>query len=428
VTGTEKIGWDQLANAASDLAHYQYLGYVDDVPQVLTNVACATTSANGAFPCTASLPKMTVGSHRLDLAAQQIDGAQQVSARSPALQLNVVASRTSTVVTQLPRNITTYDGVQLAVDTLATGLPAPSSLAVAPDGRVFIAGRDGNILVWQNGTGLAAPALRLTDVAQTSDVGLVSLSLDPEFSSKGLVFVAYAAGDASGGFAYRVLRLRDTSGVFGQAAAILEERAPSAPLHSPRIRVAADHTVYVTLPANDQSTAESYASYAGKMIRITANGTTPRDNPGATPVILSGQAVAGGFDWHPATGHLWLAGHDWSGRDFIMDFVQGPRSAATFESPVDPSGVTFYAQRRIAGFVNDLFIGALNGRHLRRVHFSQSDPSRIEITEHLFDGQFGRISDVAVGPDGALYFCTSNAGTTSVGAGDDRLIRVTNGP
>jgi glucose/arabinose dehydrogenase len=111
-----------------------------------------------------------------------------------------------------------------------------------------------------------------------------------------------------------------------------------------------------------------------------------------------------------------------------MDFVQGPRSAATFESPVDPSGVTFYAQRRIAGFVNDLFIGALNGRHLRRVHFSQSDPSRIEITEHLFDGQFGRISDVAVGPDGALYFCTSNAGTTSVGAGDDRLIRVTNGP
>jgi glucose/arabinose dehydrogenase len=427
VTGTEKIGWDQAASSAGDLAHYQYLGYVDDVPQVLTNAACATSAANGAFPCTASLPKMTVGSHQLELAVQEIDGSRRVGARSPVLQLNVVASKTSTVVTELRGKITTYDGLQLVVDTLATGLPAPSSLAVAPDGRVFITGRDGNIFVWQNGKVLAAPALQLNDVAKTSDVGLISLSLDPEFSSNGIVFVAYAAGDARSGFAYRVLRLRDANGVFGQAAAILEDRVPSAPVHSPRIRVAADHTVYVTLPANDQSTAESYASYGGKMLRITADGTTPRDNPGATPVILSGQAVAGGFDWHPATGHLWLAGRDWPGRDFIMDVAQGPRSAATFESVVDPSGTAFYAQRRIAGFVNDLFIGALNGRHLRRVHFSQSDPNHIEITEHLFDGQYGRISDVAVGTDGAIYFCTSNAGTTSAGPGDDRLIRVTNG-
>jgi glucose/arabinose dehydrogenase len=429
VTGSEKIGWDQPANTAADLTHYQYLGYVDDAPQVLANATCATTASSGAFPCTASLPKMTVGLRRLELAVQEIDGAKRMSDRSPALQLNVVASKTSTstVATQLPRNLTTYDGIQLIADTLATGLPAPSSIAVAPDGRVFVAGRNGSILVWQNGKVLPAPAFQLSDVAQTSDVGLIGLSLDPEFSSNGLVFVAYAAGNASGGFSYRVLRLHDANGVFGQAAAILEERALSAPVHSPRVRVAADHTVYVTLPANDQSTAESYASYVGKMLRITANGTTPRDNPGATPVVLSGQAVAGGFDWQATTGHLWLAGRDWPGRDFIMDIVQGPRSAATFESLVDPSGAVFYTRRGIAGFVNDLFIGALNGRHLRRVHFSQSDPSHIEITEHLFDGQYGRISDVAVGPDGALYFCTSNAGTTSAAAGDDRLIRVTNG-
>jgi glucose/arabinose dehydrogenase len=428
VTGTEKVGWDQIAANATQLARYRYLGYVDDVSSVLANVVCAAAaSASGAFPCTASLPPMTAGLHRFELAAQEIDGFQLTSARSPSIQLNVVTStaRAATVVTQLPRNITTYDGLQLVVDTLASGLPAPSSLAVAPDGRVFIAGRDGRILVWQNGKMLAAPALQLSDVAQTSDVGLIGLSLDPEFSSNGRAFVAYTAKNQRGAFVHRILRLQETNRVFGQAAVILEEPALFAPLHPPRIRVARDHTVYVTLPANDQATADSYASYAGKMLRINADGTTPRDNQAATPVISSGQAVAGGFDWHPATGHLWLAGRDWPGRDFIMDFVLGVRSAATFESPVDPSGATFYTQRRIAGFVNDLFIGALNGRHLRRVHFRQSDPNRIEITEHLFDGQYGRVSDVAVGPDGALYFCTSNAGTTSAVAGDDRLVRVT---
>jgi glucose/arabinose dehydrogenase len=429
VTGTEKIGWDQAANAATDLTHYQYLGYVDDVPQVLTNVSCAsTTSAAGTFPCSASLPKMSVGSHQLELAAQLIDGARTVSARSPALQLNVVASKTSTVVvTELPRNLTTFDGLPLVVDTLATGLAAPSSLAAAPDGRVFIAGRDGRIVVWQNGKMLAAPALQLSDVAQTSDVGLIGMSFDPDFATNGLAFVAYAARDQRGGFVHRILRLRDTNSVLGQAAVILEERVPSAPLHPPRIRVAADHTVYITLPAGDQSTAESYASYLGKMLRINQDGTTPQSNQPASPVISTGQAVVGGFDWHPATGRLWLTGLDWQGRDFVLDFLLGPSAAATFEAPVDPSGAAFYAQRRIAGFTNDFFIAALNGRHLRRVHFNRSDPRRIEITEHLFDGQYGRISDVAAGPDGALYFCTSNAGTTSAATGDDRLLRVSSG-
>jgi glucose/arabinose dehydrogenase len=110
-----------------------------------------------------------------------------------------------------------------------------------------------------------------------------------------------------------------------------------------------------------------------------------------------------------------------------MNLLLGPQSASTFESLVDPSGAAFYPQQRIAAFANDLFIAALNGRHLRRVHFNREDPKRINLTEHLFDGVYGRISDVAVGPDGALYLSTSNAGTTSATGGDDRLLRVTAG-
>ena len=223
VTGTEKIAWEQAADSASQLAHYRYVGYVDDVRQVLADATCAGTSTSSSFTCSAGLPKMSAGARQLELAVEEIDGLQRQSTRSAPLLLNVVTSRATSLAS---RPVTTYDGIQLMVDTLATGLPAPSSLAVAPDGRVFIAGRDGNIVVWQNGKVLAAPALQLRDVAQTSDVGLISVSLDAEFPSNGLVFVAYAAGDASGGFAYRVLRLREANGVFGQAAAILEERAP----------------------------------------------------------------------------------------------------------------------------------------------------------------------------------------------------------
>src|SRR5262245_66386288 len=44
VTGTEKIGWDQVADSATQLSRYQFLGFVDDVSQVLTNASCGTTA------------------------------------------------------------------------------------------------------------------------------------------------------------------------------------------------------------------------------------------------------------------------------------------------------------------------------------------------------------------------------------------------
>jgi glucose/arabinose dehydrogenase len=396
----------------------------------LANAACGSdVASNGTFPCMASLPQMSAGLHSLTLAAQQIIGAQLTSPQSAAIQLNVIPGSTTTsmvsMISQAPFTVTTFDGIPLVVQALATGLKAPSAIVVAPDGRVFIAGRDGQILVWQNGTILSSPALVLSDAAQTSDVGLIGMSLDPAFGSNGLVFIAYTARDQHGGFVHRVVRLRDTNSMFGQALTILEEPALFAPLHPPRIRVAADHMVYITLPADDRPTAESYGSYLGKLLRITQDGTTPPSNQPPSPVISSGQAVVGGFDWQPVTGRLWLTGRDWQRHDFLLDFLLGPRAASTFESLVDPSGAAFYPQRRIVGFANDLFIAALNGRHLRRVHFDRTDPKRINVTEHLFDGLYGRISDVAVAPDGALYLSTSNAGTTSAAAGDDRLLRVT---
>ena len=87
---------------------------------------------------------------------------------------------------EAPRSLTTFDGVPIVVETLATGLAAPSSLAAAPDGRVFIAGRDGTVVVWKSGRLFQKPALTLSDVAQTSDVGLIGLALDlPETLSGG---------------------------------------------------------------------------------------------------------------------------------------------------------------------------------------------------------------------------------------------------
>src|SRR5689334_10926341 len=54
VTGTEKVGWDQVADSTTQLSGYRYLGFVDNVLNVLGNVSCGATATNGAFPCSAS--------------------------------------------------------------------------------------------------------------------------------------------------------------------------------------------------------------------------------------------------------------------------------------------------------------------------------------------------------------------------------------
>ncbi len=90
VTGTEKVVWDQAANDAAALARYRYIVFIDDVPVDLTGATCSTTATNMKFPCSAALPKLSPGSHRLELAVvEDTDGGRRPSLKSGVLLLDV---------------------------------------------------------------------------------------------------------------------------------------------------------------------------------------------------------------------------------------------------------------------------------------------------------------------------------------------------
>jgi hypothetical protein len=86
----------QVANDAKELARYRYIMYIDDVPVDLASAACSTTTTNMTFPCSAALPKLSPGSHRLQLAVEkETDGERQRSLKSGALLLDVLPPNTS---------------------------------------------------------------------------------------------------------------------------------------------------------------------------------------------------------------------------------------------------------------------------------------------------------------------------------------------
>ena len=70
-----------------------------------------------------------------------------------------------------------------------------------------------------------------------------------------------------------------------------------------------------------------------------------------------------------------------------------------------------------------MLFATLRGESLRRLTFGADGSVRDE--EVLLADQLGRLREVAVGPDGAVYLTTSNRdGRGSAREGDDRILRI----
>ena len=84
-----------------------------------------------------------------------------------------------------------------------------------------------------------------------------------------------------------------------------------------------------------------------------------------------------------------------------------------------PASGMFYRGSVFSQFKGNFFFGCLRGERLIRVVL---DGRRVVSQEDLVKG-YGRIRDVAEGPDGLLYFSTSNRdGRGKPATDDDRIM------
>ena len=76
-------------------------------------------------------------------------------------------------------------------DAAVTGIGTATAFTFAPDGRMFIAQKDGNVRIFKNGQLLATPFYTVTPVNDYHDRGLLGIALDPNFASNGNVYLSY---------------------------------------------------------------------------------------------------------------------------------------------------------------------------------------------------------------------------------------------
>jgi quinoprotein glucose dehydrogenase len=101
------------------------------------------------------------------------------------------------------------------------------------------------------------------------------------------------------------------------------------------------------------------------------------------------------------------------------------------ERHLPPGGIAVHAGRGVPAWAGNLFFASLRGETLVRVVLDPVTRTRPIAVERLFEtdfgkGLYGRLRAVGEGPDGALYFGTSNRdGRGDPAREDDRIFRVT---
>lgn len=342
----------------------------------------------------------------------------------------------------------------LTATVVAEGLDHPWALGFLPDGRMLVTERSGQLRVVDNGV-VGDPIAGTPNVYNAGQGGLLDLALAPDFETSGRIYLSFAeraedAGQQRGqGTAVLSARLvlEGDSGRLEDSRVIFRmNKFTTTNRHfGSRIVIGKDGNLFVTLgERGEQDRAQDMADLAGAIVRIAPDGSVPPDNPklegwapelwskghrnpqGATlredGVLFTVEHGARGGDEvnMPQPG----ANYGWPIITYGVDYSGVPIGEGTekegLEQPlhywdpsISPSGLDFYDGALLPDWQGDLLLGGLSGQLLVRLDM---EGDAVVSEERLFQGQLGRIRDVRVGPDGAIYLLTDED--------NGRLIRV----
>lgn len=280
------------------------------------------------------------------------------------------------------------------IQTIVSGLNLPTTVAWAPDGRLFIAEKDGRVRIYKNGALLLAPFIQLTDINTYSDHGLLGIALDPSFNTNHYVYLLYTyendPANYTGLKTGRLIRVTAADDVADETTkttllgsvggtpaapscenyAVTSDCIPSdSPSHSVGgLRFGPDGKLYAALGDGAHYDymdpralrAQNLDSLGGKIIRMNTDGTAPADNPfyngdpnaNRSKVWNYGLRNDFRFNFRPSNGTLYLGDVGWysyeeinigyAGRNFGWPcregFVATPAYNCTPASPAaDPS-------------------------------------------------------------------------------------------
>lgn len=335
---------------------------------------------------------------------------------------------------------------------IADSLDSPVSMAIAPDGRVFVCEQPGRLRVIRNGKLLKRPFVTVPTKA-VEEEGLLSVAFDPDFARTHWVYVTYTSYTPT---RHNVIARFTASGdtaLAGSEYVVYEFDTHGAHQHvGGAMRFGRDGLLYATSgECADGSLSHSLASTAGKVLRIRKDGSIPGDNPFPSEtrgrygaIYARGFRNAFALDVHPKSGRIFVndvgaarfeeVDELQRGGDYGWPVAEGPANAQPFVDPLYAyghdkgcciTGGAFYAPAK-AGL----------GEHWRDGYFFQDycandirwlSPSRPPRIEPFGKTRVPGPVDVRVAADGSLWYIARGNTIPTGGAGSawGIVVRVT---
>ncbi len=312
----------------------------------------------------------------------------------------------------------------------------PVGLAQASDGRIFFNERlTGNVRVVNPGWVLDPTPFCTVSIQINGEQGLLGLALDPNFTSNQTLYVYYTAS----GLGNRVSKLIKQPGGSCSETVILPNIPTSTNHNGGIIKFGPDGMLYAVVgDAESPANAQNIDSLAGKILRVTSDGSPAPGNPfsssaNAQKVYSYGHRNSFGFTFHPSTGQLWESENGPGDNDEVNRIVIGgnygwdasqrggflndpccvdpivvfhPPLIAPTEIVGIPSGSAIYPP----AYRNNLLMASWNDGRIRLIIPNASNPDLPGTSTVAYSGGQGGLVSMMLASDGYVYVTKGGTG------------------
>jgi glucose/arabinose dehydrogenase len=346
----------------------------------------------------------------------------------------------------------------LKIERLVTqGLTGPWGFEFVDANRALVTGKNGDLHWIVNGQLDAKPIAGLPKIyANDNWGGLLDVAIDPEYSKNGWVYLAFShnpknSPDKMTPGMTKVVRGKINGHQWTSQQTLFQ--APDSVMIGGGTRWGCrflfDKAGYLYFTIGDMDHGDDSQILTrpnGKIYRIHSDGSIPKDNPlvgnrNYLQAIYSwGNRNAQGIAQHPVTGVIYASEHGPKGGDELNIIKKGANygwpvvtygigyddkiiskdthkegieQPITYWTPsIAVSAIEFVTGAKFPKWENNLIVTALAFEEVRRLVI---DGDKVIEQEVLLKG-YGRVRDVKMGPDGALYILTNTP---------DALLRIT---
>jgi glucose/arabinose dehydrogenase len=319
------------------------------------------------------------------------------------------------------------------MSVIATNLDVPWGFAFLPNGDALFTERDSGRLLRMDASG-NMKGVQTLPTRGYGEGGSLGLAVSPNYERDKYVYAYYTTDQDN-----RVVRFR-----LGETPEPILTGIPFNSYHDGgRLAFGPDGMLYVaTGDAGNPSNSQNRNSLGGKILRITAGGGVPEDNPFPnSPVYSYGHRNVEGLAWDKRSrlyaSEFGLNRYDEvnlikPGENYGWPYVEGKGGEPRYVDPIttwptseaSPSGVEILKDRAIPQWEGDVFVAALRGERLWRLELGPD--GNVTGRHQLLRGKVGRIRNVVQAPDGSLWITTSNLDGygSPVSGQDDRILRL----